>query len=179
MKKIKLYIIRHGKTAWNELGIAQGLTDIPLNEEGKRQAQEVAKQIPLDDIDIIFTSPLKRAKQTADLINGNKKEIIIDELLVERCFGDFEGKPIPFAIITKQWTNLNDKEGGSESARECLARAKKFLTKLKQDYRGKSILVVSHGGFIKALHFNIIGYDEDTDFLSFRPDNATVYEYEI
>lgn len=60
-----------------------------------------------------------------------------------------------------------------------MLRAKSFLDKVKQKYDGKNILVVSHGSFIKALHFNLVGYNEDTDFLSFNPSNAIIYEYDM
>lgn len=131
----KLYIVRHGKTDWNVKGWVQGSTDIELNEEGIRQAKELSEKIDLDKIDICLCSSLKRAKQTAEILVKDKVKIIYDNLLVERGFGNYEGKPINFNLI------------------------------------------VSHGGFIKALHFNLIGYDKNTDFLSFNPQNATVYEY--
>lgn len=60
-----------------------------------------------------------------------------------------------------------------------MLRAKIFLDKVKQKYDGKNILVVSHGSFIKALHFNLVGYNEDTDFLSFNPNNVIIYEYDM
>ena len=176
----KLYIVRHGKTDWNVQGLMQGSIDISLNEEGIEQAKELAKMIDLSKIDICICSPLKRAKETTELIVGNKKKIIYDELLLERGFGDYEGKKVDFDLIFKQWDyKLNGKEGNIESIRDCLSRAKQFLDKMKKEYPDKSILVVSHGSFIKALHFNIIGYDENTDFLSFNPQNTTLYEYDI
>ena len=176
---IKLYIVRHAKTDWNEKGIIQGTTDIPLNEEGRRQAMALAQQIDLDNIDLCISSPLKRARETANLLVRKQMSVILDDLLVERYFDDLEGKTIDFDLIFKMWSNLDEKFGNSESTRECLNRASKFLDKIKNHYDGKSILIVSHGGFIKALHFNIIGYDKDTDFLSFKSENATIYEYEL
>ena len=58
-----------------------------------------------------------------------------------------------------------------------MERAKQFINKIKNNYPNKNILIVSHAGLIKALHFNLIGYDENTDFLSFVPKNTTIYEY--
>ena len=72
----KLYIVRHGKTGWNVQGLMQGSIDISLNEEG-----------------------IKQAKETAELIVGNKKNIIYDELLLERGFGDYEGQKVNLEII--------------------------------------------------------------------------------
>ena len=176
----KLYIVRHGKTDWNVQGLMQGSIDISLNAEGIKEAKDLAKTMDLSKIDICICSPLKRTKETAELIVGDKKKIIYDELLLERGFGDFEGKKIDFNLIFRQWDyKLNDKEGNIESIKDCLARAKKFLDKVKKEYPDKSILVISHGSFIKTLHFNIIGYYENTNFLSFNPKNTTLYEYNI
>lgn len=175
----KLYIIRHGKTDWNNLRLMQGRVDIPLNEEGRKAAIKLASSINLSDIDICFSSPLKRARETAEIIVQNKLAIIYDDLLIERDFGDYEGCEVNFDLISIQCDyNLNDKSGNIESIKECLNRAKVFLDKVKKEYSNKTILIISHGSFIKALHFNINGYDERTDFLSFRPANTTIYEYD-
>lgn len=175
----KLYIVRHGKTDWNVKGLLQGSADIDINEDGINEAKELAKNINLNKIDICICSPLSRAKQTADILINGKKEIIYDDLLVERGFGDHEGKKINFDLIVPQWDyKLNDSTHNIESLQDCLARAKKFLDSLKEKYPNKSILIVSHGSFMKALHFNLVGYDENTDFLSFNPKNTTLYEYD-
>ena len=175
----KLYIVRHGKTDWNVQGLLQGSADIEINEEGIEQAKELAQMIDLEKIDVCICSPLKRTKKTAEILVGNEKEIIYDELLVERGFGDYEGKKINFDLIVPQWDyKLNDSSNNIESLQDCLARANKFLNKIKKEYPNKSILIVSHGSFIKALHFNLIGYDENTDFLSFNPKNTTLYTYD-
>lgn len=174
----KIYIVRHGKTDWNKKGLLQGTTDIEINEEGIAQAKKLAKLIDTDEIDICICSPLKRTRKTAEILIENKKEIIYDDMIIERCFGNYEGKPINFDLIKKQWNyKLNDSSNNIESIQDCLERANKFLKKLKEKYENKTILIVSHGSFIKALHFNLIGYDENTDFLSFDPKNTTLYTY--
>ena len=176
----KLYIVRHGKTDWNVKGLLQGSADIELNEEGITQAKELSKKINLDEIDVCICSPLKRTKQTAKLLVGDKVKIVYDDLIVERGFGDLEGKKIIFDLIAPQWDyKLNDSSHNIESIRDCLERANKFLNKIKEQYPNKTILIVSHGSFMKALHFNLVGYNEDTDFLSFNPKNTTLYEYDI
>ena len=135
----KLYIVRHGQTDWNVKKLLQGATDIELNGEGIKQAEELSNK-----------------------------------------FGDYEGKPINFDLIVPQWDyKLNDSSHNIESIQDCLLRAKKFIDKVKKEYPNKTVLIISHGSFIKALHFNLIGYDENTDFLSFNPKNSVLYEYEI
>ena len=72
---------------------------------------------------------------------------------------------------------LNDSSHNIESVHDCLKRANILLNKIKKNYPNKSILLVTHESFMKALHYNIIGYNKNTDFLSFNPENATLYEY--
>ena len=176
----KLYIVRHGQTDWNVKKLLQGSTDIELNEMGIKQAKELSKKLDLSQIDICFCSPLKRARQTANILLQDKVKVIYDDMIVERGFGNYEGKPINFDLIIPQWNyKLNDNSNNIESIQDCLLRAKKFIDKVKENYPNKAILIISHGSFIKALHFNLIGYNENTDFLSFNPENSVLYEYEI
>lgn len=83
---------RHGQTDWNLLGKIQGQTDIELNDTGRNQAEETGMQIQNEKIDLIITSPLKRAKETAEIINKNfNVSIIEDDRLLERKYGRNEG----------------------------------------------------------------------------------------
>ena len=176
----KLYLIRHGKTDWNLKGLAQGRVDIPLNEDGKNEARKVASEIDLSEMDICLASPLQRDSETAKIITQDKLEIIYDDLLKERGFGDYEGKQIPWDIITRHWDyKTNDQADNIESIKECLDRAKKVIDKIKNEYPDKNVLIVSHACLIKCIHFNLVGYNEETDFLSFNPQNTTLYEYDI
>lgn len=82
---MKIIVIRHGQTYWNAFGKLQGQTDIELNDVGMQQAEKTGKLIKNENIDLIITSPLKRAKKTAELINKNfKVPIIEDNRLIER-----------------------------------------------------------------------------------------------
>ena len=142
--------------------------------------QKLSEIINLEEMDICLSSPLKRARETANIITNNKLEIITDDLLVERDFGDYEGTKVTQELIDKNWDfSLNDSSNNMESLKDLLLRIKIFLDKIKKEYQNKNILIVSHGCFIKCLHFNIIGYNENTDFLSYFPKNTTLYKYEI
>ncbi len=174
----KLIFIRHGLTDWNEQKLMQGRADISLNEKGVDYAQKLAKKINLNEVDVVLCSPLKRAKQTAEIIVENKKEIVIEPLVIERSFGDLEGKMVDSSLMYKHWDyKLNNSEFNIECLTDLLKRAKMFLNKVKTEYPNKTVMVVTHGCFIKAIHFNMVGYDENTDFLSFFPDNMSVNEY--
>ena len=182
---MKLYLVRHGQTDWNALGKMQGRTDVPLNETGREQARELRDKIEDLEFDVCIASPLLRAYETAKIITGGKQEIITDERLVERCFGEFEGR------ASKDWKELsggadmwdrreNYSEKGFEPAKEILARARSILEDLKrkypEDYR---VLIVAHGSFLRAMYFEIVGYDDETDFHSVHFKNAEMKEFEI
>lgn len=177
---IKILITRHGETDYNKLGLIQGSLDIPLNKKGINDALKLKKRIDLKEIDICLSSPLKRAYDTALILTDNKISVICDDLLVERNFGKNEGKKNDLELCKKDWCYcLNNNENTGESLAALLERAREFLNKIKTLYNNKTILIVSHGSFIKALHYNIIGYDKNTDFLSFNPKNTYIYEYTI
>ena len=94
---MKIYVTRHGQTDWNVQGKTQGRTDIELNEVGIKQAKQTKEELKNVDIDLIICSPLKRAKQTAQIINeGRNIPIIFDDQIIERNFGEFEGEKIKF-----------------------------------------------------------------------------------
>ena len=76
---MKIYLVRHGRTHWNDLGLAQGLKDVPLNEEGINSAKELAKDIKNLKIDKCISSPLSRAKDTAKILVNDKIDIIYDD----------------------------------------------------------------------------------------------------
>ena len=89
---MKLYVVRHGQTDNNLNGIIQGISNTPLNDYGRKQASELKEKLNDISFDLILSSPLQRAKETAEIINNNKTKIIIDNRLIERNTGDFEGK---------------------------------------------------------------------------------------
>ncbi len=92
MLGLKLYLIRHGETDWNKEFKIQGSSDIELNEYGRELAfitREGLRHIPFD---IAYTSPLKRAKETAEIILGGRNiPLYEDKRVQEACFGSFEG----------------------------------------------------------------------------------------
>lgn len=155
---MKIYFIRHGETDWNKEGKMQGRTDIPLNESGRFVAEltrEALKEIPFD---AAFTSPLKRAKETAQIImQGRDAQIIDEERVIEVSFGTYEG------IKMEDWDeNLTNffqhpeayvaTEGG-ETIEEVLERESDFLQELyqKEEYKDSTVLVSSHGAALSGL----------------------------
>ena len=178
---IKLYLVRHSKTLWNEKRLIQGRTDLDLSPLGISDANKLKDEINIKDIDVCFSSPLKRALSTAQIITDNKIDIIYDDLLIERDFGLYEGTTaLDMDLLRRTWDlKLDDKTNNIEPLSSVLNRSKLFIDKLKKDYDGKTVLVVSHACLLKGIYFNLLGYDLNTDFLSWYPDNAKVYELEI
>ncbi|MBQ8780326.1 MAG: histidine phosphatase family protein [Oscillospiraceae bacterium] len=149
-----LYIMRHGRTDWNNLHKMQGRTDIPINDEGRRMAEEAGKAYADIDFDVCYSSPLIRAKETAELFfKGRNVPIITDDRLVEMCFGKYEGLENSFSIPdcpinTLFWQPENYvAEEGAESLEQLFDRTGEFIEQvvMPQLAEGKNILIVGHG----------------------------------
>ena len=178
---MKLYVVRHGQTDWNLKHLAQGQVDIPLNETGIKQAEELKEKISDLEFDICYASPLLRAKQTAEIIVNGKCQIIYDDNLKERYFGGLEGTdPKEWKFGDDYDIKLNTDFGGIEPILSVFERSKKALERIKaENPEDARVLVVAHGSLLKTLHFNIVGYDENTDLWSFKLENGQIEEYEI
>ena len=156
-----LYIIRHGKTDWNEQHRLQGHTDIPLNDEGREMAENARNEYKDVHFDICFCSPLIRARETAEiLLKGRNVPIITDDRLMEMGFGEYEGLAYSFEIPNCPINTLflepekyTDPPGGAESFEELIARTGEFLreTALPQVNDGKDVLIVGHGAMNSSI----------------------------
>lgn len=149
---MNIFLVRHGQTEQNKFKKIQGRKDYPLNEAGIDQAKNASKMISTLNLhfDVIISSPLSRAKQTANIINESLKinTFLIDENLIEREFGDAEGMDIEdkiFAKIIKEEVNNLEKEV------EIQSRAFKVLNKLYEIYHTSNVLIVTHSHVIKTL----------------------------
>ena len=162
-KQGALYIIRHGKTDWNAQYRLQGRTDIPLNEEGRKMAREGAERYREEPFDICFSSPLGRARETAELLlAGRDIPVIYDDRLTEMAFGVCEGtannysipdKPSPvreFFFHPESYTNPAE---GGESITDLLKRTGSFLRERVEPLlrEGKNVLLVGHGAMNMSL----------------------------
>jgi len=155
-----LYVIRHGKTDWNALYKLQGRTDIPLNDEGRKMAEEAALEYKDIHFDICYCSPLVRAQETARLLlAGRNVPIITDDRLIEMCFGDYEGVDNVFKhpewAVYKFFKDTENYKAtnGAESIEELYERTGDFLRSVvKKDLEdGKDVLIVGHGAMNNSL----------------------------
>ena len=177
---MKLYAIRHGETDWNVEHKAQGQTDIELNENGINQAMAAKVAVHNLDIDFIISSPLKRAAKTAEILSDGKYEIIYDERLKERSFGDIEGKKlndINFEELNNCEKNLSIYN--IEPVNSVLNRVNNFLIEIKTKYPNKSLLIVTHGGTLRALNACINGIPENKILKSQGYQNCEIREFII
>ena len=162
-----IYIVRHGVTEWNKLKKLQGAADVPLAKEGIRLAEETGKALKDVKFDLCFTSPLSRAKQTAECILGDRDiPIIPDKRIQEINFGVLEGDKVrdpegnyidpQIEIFFKDPVNFKRPENG-ENIFDVIARTKDFWEEKTTDpsLADKTILVASHGCAVRALLQNI------------------------
>ncbi|MCI6004559.1 MAG: histidine phosphatase family protein [Blautia sp.] len=171
-----IYIIRHGVTEWNALKKVQGIADIPLAEEGIRLARETGEALKEIPFDICFTSPLVRARRTAELVLGSRCSsvpIIEDPRIREINFGILEGtrfKDEKGKVVNEQMEIFfNDPEhferpDQGENIRDICARTREFWLEKMMDpsLADKTVLIASHGCAVRALLRNV--YPEGTPF---------------
>ena len=185
---MKLYILRHGETQWNVQKRLQGASDTELNENGIALAEktgEALKEIPFY---CCFTSPLKRAKDTAKLALYNREvPIYEDNRIQEICFGEWEGENsslLPQEMLYNFFHNTKDYKaprGGEELTQIC-ARTRDFWEDItsREELQDKNILIASHGCAVRALLQNVY---EDADIANFWhgkvPPNCSVNIVEI
>ena len=163
---MQVYFMRHGDTDWNSVKRLQGRTDIPLNEKGIALARRTAEAVHRSGIhfDYVYTSPLQRARKTAELMNAySRAPLIPDERLTEFCFGEAEGLLFEEVNTNPRFAPIADwffaperyKGGlGAESFEDFFARLDSFLDNLRDLAAKESdskVLIVCHGGVVRGL----------------------------
>ncbi len=182
-----IYFIRHGSTDWNEnkdeLGNinpkCQGRVDIPLNELGIAQAKKAAETLKGKHFDRVICSPLKRAKQTCDIVYQGNTPVEIDERLTERDFGEFEGKTRTEFDFYGFWNaNANQKFEKAESIEDVKTRVMDLVRELAKNPE-QDILLVSHGGVGCVLMSIFKGVPASGDYLTFEIPNGKPLELDL
>jgi broad specificity phosphatase PhoE len=178
-----LLLVRHGETDWNRDGRWQGHSDTHLNDVGREQANRLAGE--LDGIDVLYSSDLARALETAELIAGRLGlDVRVDERLRERSFGAWEGKTAPeiemeFRDAHARW--LAGEGPGADDAEpfaDFAARVRSFLEDVLARHPHETVLVVAHGGSIRVIHALASGLDYVRDHRSIPGvPNCTVARY--
>ena len=176
---MRLYVARHGQTLWNVQNKVCGRTDIPLTEEGHRQAELLAERISGLEIDMILASPMLRARQTAEPTARLKHlTILTDDRLIEQDYGIYEGvdRRDPGFLSNKR--QFAFRYPGGESMMDVAHRVYDLIEELRTSYSDKNVLLVCHGGVCRLIRT----YFEDMTneaFFHYSEENANVREYSL
>ena len=164
---VKLFLIRHGQTLWNHEGKYQGNTDIDLNETGIRQAELASKYLNEVNFKNIYSSPLKRAIDTAQIVKGQRdNKIMMCNDLKEIAFGKWEGLRfdeinIKYRDDYQRWLDdpYNNAPTDGESFQSLTARVTKCIDKIVRENDSEDnndVMIVTHGGVIVSLIVNYL-----------------------
>jgi probable phosphoglycerate mutase len=171
-----LLLVRHGETDWNSERRWQGHTDRPLNEAGRAQAEELAAALFDRGVDVIYASDLARAHETAMIVAEQLgRSVLIDPRLREVDVGDWSGllqTEIDAAGLTT-WS-------GGETYDEMGERVVPAMLDLAGRHPGKTVLIVTHGGVIRACRASAagLGYEESREQIG-SMENCAVIEFHV
>ena len=151
----RLYLVRHGETAWSLTGQHTGRTDIPLTAKGEKDARKLAERLHGATFNRVLTSPLQRAGRTAELAAPNKPAEIEPDL-TEWDYGDYEGlRTSEIRATSPDWTIFRDGCPGGESPAQVSERADRLIATLRT--LGGDLALFSHGHFGRVLAARWIG----------------------
>jgi 2,3-bisphosphoglycerate-dependent phosphoglycerate mutase len=167
MNITRITAIRHGETAWNVDTRIQGQLDIGLNAKGRWQAERAGAALAADDIDVVYSSDLWRAYDTAlSVAKPHGLPVTTDEALRERGFGEFQGKTyaeieaaLPEQALLWRKRAPDFTPPGGESLLQLRERVVQCVQALAQANVGKHIVIVSHGGVMDVLYRAATGLD--------------------
>ncbi len=174
----RVALIRHGMTDWNIAGKLQGRTNVPLNDVGRHQAKQTAEALRTEPWDALYTSPLARAYETAEIIGGILKlppQVVSD--LTERNFGHLEG-------LTRDELNRAYPDrahvvpDGVEPPEALRTRAETCLRRLAGAHPGGGVVVISHGAWINAFLYRASGGRHGTGVTNLSNGGITRIEFD-
>lgn len=189
---MKIYLIRHGQTDWNLQGRFQGREDIELNENGISQARECGRALKGEIFKAVITSPLSRARKTAEIIAENVSidRVIVDEGIIERDFSKVSG----LTPKEREAFYISGEKDDKEPWEDLYKRMFRCIKKYAELFYGQNIIMVSHGASINAVLsvlsegrtgtgkillknacINVLNYD--SGHLSLGEFNLTAQEY--
>jgi alpha-ribazole phosphatase len=181
----RLILVRHGETEWNKSLRYQGQSDVPLSKYGIEQAARVSDRLAGEKIDVIYSSDLSRARETAEIIASRQGMVEICQLplLREMNFGEAEGmifdeikQRYPWIAVDFQAWRTRSPEvrvPNGESIAQLAARVAPFAEKIKEHKLEETVLVVAHGGSLQVLICLLLGIGLEHWF-QIRLSNASV-----
>lgn len=183
--KTNIFLLRHAQTAWNKVGKVQGWTDIGLSKEGKEEARKIGEVFKDYSLQAIYSSPLKRAQQTAKEIAKHKNlPITLIEEFKEASFGIFEG--MSFEEITvhpifqeglKKHGHFHFRPEKGESYKDLYKRVSQKLDEIVKKHKQEQIVIVAHGGVIRTIGF-YLGIVSKENIRSFHIPNTQYFHFQ-
>ena len=175
---MNLYITRHGQIDGNINKIMDGIRNIDLNETGIEQAKATRDALKDTKFDLIICSPLSRTKHTMEIININNYPVIFDDRIKERDCGEFTGKSFESLDRDLYWNYYDTtKCEGAESIEHLFNRVYGFLDEIKEKYKDKTILLVTHEGITKTINCYFNGVPKDGNLQTLGLKNCEVKKY--
>lgn len=178
---MKIYTIRHGYTNMNKQHLFNGQIDEDINEDGIKDAEKAREKLKNIKFDIIYCSPMLRAKHTCEIVNTNNVPVIFDDRLKERTLGNLDGKSLKEEGLTEEEFYSFFYKSNIENFEELpilFKRVHPLLDEIKQKYYDK-VLIVAHGGILRAIHYYFNEIPKDGDLSIFKPVNCEILEYNI
>lgn len=169
-------LVRHGETDWNKYGKLQGQEDIELNDNGRKQAEGLGVCLGKDRYEVIISSTLSRAVETAEIISKRigVEKVKKNKFLMERNYGSASG-------LTATERKMKFPDGLVSDQESIDALRKRVMGTLKaiaQNYRGKKILIVTHAGVIRAIVSALSKGEIVTDGIKIKNLSVTILWYE-
>lgn len=179
---LRLLLVRHGETDWNQQMRFQGQTDIPLNAKGIEQAETIARRLRNEPLQAIYSSDLQRAMQTAQIVaKYHELRPIPEPNLRELSYGVWEGMSRD-EIMQSEWAelferyrkdSLRHRPPGAEYPEQIMERCRQVLHRLRKQHDQGTVCVVGHGGSLRALLCVALSAPLET-FRHIRLDNASL-----
>ena len=177
---MNLYVVRHGETIWNKERKVQGITDVPLTDKGMSEAKKLQALVNTLSIDVVISSPLKRAKETAKILVDSKLPINTDDRIKERDWGLNEGALIDNVDKWDCWdVILNTKVQNIESIQDFMYRVSDFIEDIKIRYKDKNVLIVTHSAVSRVIYYLLGTIPKDANLSRISIPNLRIMEYKI
>lgn len=140
---VKITYFVHGTTVDNEMDLSSGWNDAELSELGKQQSRELTSKTAQYTFDVVFTSDLSRAYNSANITRGDRYKIIKDNRLRECSYGDLNGQSA-MVVEVLQEKSISTPMPNGESYEQVKARIAEFLVDLRKNYDAKQVAIVAH-----------------------------------
>lgn len=177
---MELYVIRHGQTIVNVMKRVNAHNNIGINNNGRKQANKAAEELKNINIDLVVCSPLKRTRQTCEIVNRYQVSTIFDERLIERDAGFMQfkkDKVIDQSIwydITKDKVYKNSEGFGS-----IVKRVQNLIQELNEKYPTSKIMLVTHGDVCKAIYAYLTGTLDSRQISQYKHENCGIKRYRV